>query len=68
MFDENAEHENSFIYFSHSSVPGVNLFKMVGVNCDLIPQGLVLVCYVHHQLLCNKKRVRTPVSATRQTE
>ena len=28
---------NPFIYFRHSSVPGVNSFKMVGVNCSLIP-------------------------------
>ena len=28
---------NSFIYFRQSSVPVVNSFKMVGVNCGLIP-------------------------------
>ena len=28
---------NPFVYFRHSSVPGVNSFKMVGVNCGLIP-------------------------------
>ena len=28
---------NSILYFRHSSVPGVNSFKMVGVNCGLIP-------------------------------
>ena len=27
---------NSFDYFRHSSVPGVNSFKMAGVNCGLI--------------------------------
>ena len=29
--------ENFFVYFLHSSVPGVNSFEMVGVNCGLIP-------------------------------
>ena len=28
---------NPFVYFRHSSVTGVNSFKMVGVNCGLIP-------------------------------
>ena len=27
----------SFFYFRHSSNPGVSSFKMVGVNCGLIP-------------------------------
>ena len=31
---------NSFVYFRHSSVPGVNSFKMVGVTRGLIPDRL----------------------------
>ena len=39
MFDENAEHRK-FVFFRHSSVPGVNSFQMVGVKCGLIPDRL----------------------------
>ena len=29
--------ENSFVNFCHYSIPGVNSFKTVDVNCGLIP-------------------------------
>ena len=31
---------NSFVYLRHSSVSGVNSFKMMDVNCGLIPDRL----------------------------
>ena len=40
MFDKIPNMGNSFVYFRHSSVPGVNLFNVVGVNCSLIPDRL----------------------------